>query len=269
MLLVGNQRTVHIHRNLPAEGLIEAVVLRRRGQVLISPDHMGNAHEMIVHHIGEIVGGIPVRLDQNHVVQLRVVHSNIPVNLIAEGGGPGSGIVLADHIGHSRRQLLLHFLLRQGETVLVVNADLLSADDLAALLQALLIAETVVSLALLDQLLGIFQVDPLLLTLALYIGPHAAVLIRALVMHQPSGCQCAVDDVHRPLHIAFLVCVLYPQDKISALMFRDQIGVQRGSQIAHMHPSRGTGGKSCSDSFHVLTPRLKSRGKGGKFYAFL
>ncbi len=60
MLLVCNQRTVHIDRHLPPKGLVKPVVFRGRGKILVSPYHMGNAHQMVVHHIGKIVGGIAV-----------------------------------------------------------------------------------------------------------------------------------------------------------------------------------------------------------------
>ena len=96
VLLVGDERTVDVHRHLPAESVIEAVVLGGRGKVLISPYHMGDAHEMVVHHVGKIVGGIAVGLDQDHIVQFGIVHRNVPVNLIVEGGSSLRGVVLAD-----------------------------------------------------------------------------------------------------------------------------------------------------------------------------
>ena len=53
---------------LPAEGLVEQVVLGSGGQVLAAPDHMGDAHQVVVHYVCEVVGWITIRFDQNHIV---------------------------------------------------------------------------------------------------------------------------------------------------------------------------------------------------------
>src|SRR5699024_1480299 len=60
---------VDVGGHLPAEGLVEQVVLGGGGQVLAAPDHVGNAHQVVVHHVGEVVGGQAVPLDEHLVVQ--------------------------------------------------------------------------------------------------------------------------------------------------------------------------------------------------------
>ena len=35
---------------------------------------MGDTHQMVVHNVGEVVGGIAVGFDQDHIVQLGVGH---------------------------------------------------------------------------------------------------------------------------------------------------------------------------------------------------
>ena len=42
--LIGDQRAVYIDRDLPAERVIQTVILRRGGQILIAAHHMGDAH---------------------------------------------------------------------------------------------------------------------------------------------------------------------------------------------------------------------------------
>ena len=98
VIFIGNQRTVYIDRHLPAKSFIQPVVFRRGGKILVSPHHMSDSHQMIVHHIGKIVGGITVGLDQDHIVQFPVVHRNISVYLVMEGGLPLSGVILSDHV---------------------------------------------------------------------------------------------------------------------------------------------------------------------------
>ena len=87
MVFIRNQRAVHIDRHFPAECVVNAVVLRRRGEVLISAHDMGDAHQMVVHHICKIVGRVTVGFDQDHVVELGIIHGNVPVYLIVERRG--------------------------------------------------------------------------------------------------------------------------------------------------------------------------------------
>ena len=42
VLLVRDGRAVHINRNLPSECVVQTVVLRRRRQVLVTADYMGD-----------------------------------------------------------------------------------------------------------------------------------------------------------------------------------------------------------------------------------
>ena len=53
---------VDIGGDVPAEGLIQEVILGGGGEVFAAPDHMGDAHEVVVHHIGEVIGGQAVPL---------------------------------------------------------------------------------------------------------------------------------------------------------------------------------------------------------------
>src|SRR5699024_12730904 len=67
VLLIGDQRAMYIHRNLPAESLINTVILRRGGKVFVSSYHMGDPHQMIVHNVGKIIGRISVGFDQDQI----------------------------------------------------------------------------------------------------------------------------------------------------------------------------------------------------------
>ena len=43
--------------HLPAKVLIQKLVLGRRVEPLLTTDNMRDAHEVVVHYIGEMVGG--------------------------------------------------------------------------------------------------------------------------------------------------------------------------------------------------------------------
>ena len=57
-----NRGAVDVDRHLPAEGMVQQVILGSGGQVFTAPHHMGNAHQMIVDHIGKVIGGQAVTL---------------------------------------------------------------------------------------------------------------------------------------------------------------------------------------------------------------
>ncbi len=60
-------------RQLPAESLVQTDMLGQRGDPLFGPDDVGDAHQMVVNHIGQMVGREAVRLDEHLVIDLGVV----------------------------------------------------------------------------------------------------------------------------------------------------------------------------------------------------
>ena len=184
MLLICNQRTVYIDRNLPAKCLIQTVILRCRGKVLVSANHMGNTHQMIIHNVCKVVGRISVRLDQYHIIELCVRHLDLAIDFINKLSRSLIRDILANDKRYSRCQLCLNLFFGQMQAVLVVHHDLFSCHLLAQGIQTLFIAKAVICLSFFDQLLCIFHIDAGLLTLALYIRTTAAVLIRSLIMDQ-------------------------------------------------------------------------------------
>ncbi len=149
---------------------------------------MGDAHEVVVDHVGEVVGGEAVGLDQYHVVELSVVHGDVAIDFVVEDGGAGGGAVLAHHVGLASVKVGLHLLGAEAKAVLVVDGDLLAGDGLLEALQAAAIAEAIVGLALGDELLGVIHVKARGHSLALDVGAEASVLVGALVMHEACAC---------------------------------------------------------------------------------
>ncbi len=138
--------------------------------------------------------------------------------------------------------------------MLVIDIDLLARNGSGQARKPFLVTEAIISLALLNQLFRIFQIDTALLPLALHIGAHAAILVRSLIVHKPRLFQGPVNDIHGALHKTLLIGILNTQDKIPALMFGDQICIQSRPQIPHMHPPGGARRKSCSYFHFFYTP---------------
>ena len=233
-----DRRAVDVDGLLPAESLIQQVVFGGGGEVLAAADHVGNAHQVIVHHVGKVVGGHAVGLDQDLVVQFADVHLNVAVDHIVKARHAALGDLLADDIGFACRQLGRHFLFAQVAAVAVVVGHLAGgALCLVQLVQPLLGAEAVIGLAFLYQLLGILLEHAH--AFALYVGAHGTADVRAFVPGQAGGAQGAVDDIGGAFHQTALVGVLNAQDKGAAIVAGLQIGVQRGAQVAYVHIAGG------------------------------
>ena len=242
---------VDIGGDLPAEGLVQQVVLGGGGEVLAAPDHMGDAHEVIVHHVGEVVGGQAVPLQQHLVVQSLVLHGDVTEGHIVEGGGALVGDPLTDHVGLAGGQIGGHLFLAQ------IPAGIVRPVKLAGVLLGFrLLAEAVVGCALFHQQLGVGQIQ--VPALGLDIGAGGAAHVRAFIVVQTALLHGAVDDVRRALHQTALVRVLDPEDEGAAGVAGDEPGVKRGAQVAHVHIAGGGGGEPGADlplgdaGFHTL-----------------
>ena len=149
-------RHVDVSGLFPAERLIKQVVLRRGSKVFVAAHHMGDAHGVIVNDVCEVVGGHAVRLDEDHVIQLRAVHRDVAIDHIVKRGLAGFRHVLADDVRLARSNAALHFLLGHVEAVLVVLEGLAAGSrSLAPRVQLFLGAEAVISLAFPHELLRI------------------------------------------------------------------------------------------------------------------
>ena len=241
---------VHVFRDRPAEALIQQVVFRRGGEIFTPAHHVGDAHQMVVHHVGEVVGRHPVPLDEDLVVQGAVFNGNVAEDLIVEGRRPLMRDALADHI----------FLARGGSGFGLFPAEaaagIVRPVELAGILLALrLLAEAVIGAALFHQQLGVLLVHAH--ALALDVGGHRPADVRPLVVLEMALGHRAVDHVRRAFDQAATVGVFNAEDELSAGMAGDQVCIQCRAQVAHMHVTRGRGGKTgahfpCGDLFLVV-----------------
>ena len=249
-------RAMDVDGLLPAERIVQQVVLRRRGQILAAADDMGNAHQVVVHDVRKVVGRHTVGLDQNLVVQLPDIDLDMTVDNIVKARHAALGDLLADDIGLARGQLGGNFLGGQVAAVAVVVGHFArSALGLVHFVQALLGAEAVVGLARLDKLLGVLLEHTH--ALALHVGADGTAHVGALVPGQAGSLERAVDDVGSALDQATLVGILNAQDEGAAVMAGLQIGVQCGAQVADVHIARGRRRKTGADGRHSYYPFIR------------
>ena len=237
VVLIGDERAVNILRNLPAEGLIETIVLRAGAQILVAANDMGDAHQMIIDDIGEIIGRIAIGLDEHHVIELGVIDRDVSVELVVEGRRALGRVVLTDDIRHTGGEVCFDLLLREGEAMLIIVHDLLSVHGGLQGLETLLRAEAVVCFALIDELLRILHIDALCTTLGLHVRTAVARLIRGLIRDQAGIREGFIDKLDGSLDETLLVGILDTEEEITALMLRDEVGVQCGTKVTYMHSS--------------------------------
>ncbi|MPM33684.1 hypothetical protein SDC9_80262 [bioreactor metagenome] len=245
-----DRRHVNVDWFFPAERLIKQVILRRAGEVLVAAHHVGDRHRVVVDHICKVIRRHAVRLDEHHVVELRAVHADMPVEYVVKRGLARERHVLANHVGLACGDAFLHFVRRKMKAMLVIFPDFaLRGSRLPARVQLFIRAEAIVRLAGLDQQLGIRQIHAL--AFALNIRAVVAADIRAFVPLHADVAERVVDDIYRAFNIAALVGVLDAENERAVVFFCIQIGIQRAAQIAQMHIARRRRGKSGSNHKNV------------------
>ena len=135
--------------------------------------------------------------------------------------------------------------------MLIIVHDLFAVDHGLQRLQALLRAETVVCLALIDELLRILHIDALCTTLGLYVRTAVARLIRGLIRDQAGIGEGFIDKLDGTLDEALLVRILDTEKEVTTLMLRDEVGVECGTKVTYMHPS-GRGRCISRSDFHNI-----------------
>ena len=253
VLVAHDGRAVDILRDGPAEALVQEVVLRGGGQILAAAHDVGDAHEVVVHDVREVVGGQAVALQEDLIVKALVLDRDVPVNFVVEGRGALMRDALADDIGTALG----------GETVGLlaahVAAGIVAPVKLAAVLLGLgLLAEAAVGVAALHQKLGVFLVERA--ALGLDVRGDGTADVRALVMLEVALGHGLVDHVHRALDQTALVGVLDAQDELALAVAGDEIRIERRAQVADVHVARGRGREARAHlagrdaGFHIFKP---------------
>ena len=234
---------------LPAEGLVHQHVEGGGGNPFLGPHHVGNLHEVVVHDVGQVVGGEAVAFQQHGVgVDVLVLPLDVSQQGVLEPCDPLHGHLQTDDVGLAGIEVRLNLLLREVAAVPVVSGGhLVHGLDGANSVQPLGIAEAVVGLSPFHQLLGVLLVQ--VEALRLDVGAVVAALCSTLVPlnAQPGHGVVQVLDIF--LAVAGAVGVLQPQDELAAVGPGKKIVEQGGAHPTDMlHPRRG--GSVTNTNFH-------------------
>ena len=239
---------MNILGQLESQGLEQLNVEGQGGQPLIAPDHMGGAHQVVIHGMGKMIGGDAVGFQKNvvNVVfgdgQLSL-HQVIELKLVFNAAGGAE----PEHPGVSGVQLSLDVL--QGaippDGVLAVIAGVF----LVGLLgfphggQFLFRTEAGICLALRNQLLGVDMVDVCPLTLAVRtVNAIVALHGGAFVKGNAVMLQGFDQHLHRTGNFPLGIGVLHPKEQHAAGLVGHPLGGQPLHQIAQMDKTGGGGG---------------------------
>ena len=254
---------MHILGSLEAQVVEELEVLGQGGEPLLTADDQIGAHEVIVHGVGEVVGGDTVGL-QKHEVLIVDGHLQLAAHQILEGD-----LLLAVAVGQqtehpriARGQILLHVLhgelavgqhlgpSRGGLGLPVHALDLGLLVGLLQGLQLLLGGEDGVGLALGHQLLGEDVVE--MGAEALLVGT-VVTDIGDLAVGAQDGALVKVDAValqggNQTLggtgNLALGVGVLNAEVEHAPRLVRQTLAHHNGEQTAEVDEARGGGGKA-------------------------
>ena len=230
--------------DIPAECLVKQVVLGSGGKILVSSYNVGDAHKVVINNVCKVIGRHTVSLDKYLVIKDSVFNGNIAVKNIVECSAALKRHLLADNIGCTLRKEPVNLFLGKIAAVAVVHhiGYLSFLLSLVKSVNSLLGAEAVIRMTRLNELQSIFLVDTH--SFGLNVRANGSADIGAFVPVKSADSQGIIYLFNCALNVSFLVGILDPEDKVSAVLLGDDIGVDSCTQVADVHKARGAGCKS-------------------------
>ena len=248
---VAQQRQVVVGWHLPAEGVVEQPVLRHRADPFFAPQHVADAHQVVVHDHREVVGGKAVGLHQHLHVHLPPGDFNAAAQAVLEAAGT---LVRHRQAQHVRLAILdapprLGLSKAQAEAIVArrLASRLLRAPHFG---QALGRAEAGKRPALLQQQFGMAAVDSP--PLALAIGPEVAADVRPFVPVEACPAQRVDDGRLCRRTAAGTVRVFDAQHEAPAPALGEDAVEERHVGRADVGISRRTGRDAGADRSHAF-----------------
>ena len=100
-----DQRDMRHDRHVPAERLVDLLLPRGVGEVVVAADDMGDAHVVVVDHDRQHVGRRAVGAQQHEVVEVGILPDDAALHLVLDHGLAGQRRLQADHRLDAGRRL--------------------------------------------------------------------------------------------------------------------------------------------------------------------
>ena len=246
LVRIAQERQVDEPGHWPAKGLVEQQVLGDGAEPFLAANDVGDAHQVVVHHHRQMIGGHGVRLQQHLHVHLRPVYLDGAAQGVLHLTGAAFRHLQAQHRRLACRQALRDLLGGQMQALAVIaHGFACCALAGAHLLQPLRGAEAAKGMAALQEPLGMLPVD--VLALALAVGGMGAALVRALVPVQAQPLEGVDDGGFGLLAAARLIRVLNAQQELAASLACMAEAEKRHIGGAQMRVASGRWGDSGPD----------------------
>ena len=213
-------------------------MLRCGGDELRSADDVGDTHEMVVDDVCKIVCRHPVPFDENLILKLIIVYRDVAVNNVMERRCARKRHLLTDNVWVACIKMRLDFFLGEVAAVAVI------ALVFTIFMRMLRIAEAAVRKALLNELLRIFFVN--FLTLTLNVRAAVAADVRTFIRNYVSSIKSAFDEINSVRHKACTVRILNAENECAVICLSEKITIECCPKIADMHIPRRTRSKACT-----------------------
>ena len=214
--------------------VVDLLLARGVDQVIVAPDHMGDAHVVVVDHHGQHVGRVAVAPQQHEVVEVLVLPDHAALNLILDHGLAGLRRLEPDgglDAGRGFRRIAV------APQPVIEPGTALGAGLLAHRGQFLRRRVTVIGFAAGEQLLG-----------DLAVARGAAELVDDVAVPiEPEPFQPVQDRGDGRLGRSLPIGVLDPEQHLAAALFGVQPVEQRGAGASDMEKAGGRGRKARDD----------------------
>ena len=193
---------------------------------------MGDLHGVVVHDVGQVVGGHAVALEEHLVVKQTAVHRHVAAYHVVHRDVYVVGEHEAHHVGLAGVYAALRLFLAEADAVLhgaacgavVLEGLFLCLVFLALGFQRFGLVEGVVGPAVAYQLVGILAVHGLAVALA--VGAVGAADMHAFVKLYAQPVEGLDDVLFGTRHEACLVGVLDAQYHLAAVLAREEVVVE-------------------------------------------
>jgi hypothetical protein len=229
---------------VPSESPIDQDLPGRVGKVVISPNHLGNTHQMVIDDTGKIIGAHSVGPDDDEITDSLGVEVHFSVNEILEGDRPPF------HPKAENRTVSFRFhpgdlVFGKGATSAVITGHLSFGElFLPDSLQSFRGAEAFVDFSFLKKLIRIVTVERKALGLA--IGAIRAFPVGTFVPLDSQPMKIFNDAVEGGLRRSLQIRILDPEDEGAPMFSGKEVIVQGCSGISDVEKPGGSRSKTNS-----------------------
>ena len=231
------------HRILPSKCLIQQYMQGGRRQPLLTTNHMGNFHQMVIHNICQMIGRQLVgTLIKHLIVENIALHAHVATNQVIHHHLLSSLDLKAHHILLTIGNQLLHLLLRQCQRVTHHTTGMTIVLEILYLLtlslQFLRGIKGDIGFTSIQQLLHILLVDVTALTLA--VGTLVTTETHTFVKPNPQPLERLDNIFLSARHETVRIGILYSEDQVATMLLGKQIIIQGSAHTADMQSPRRT-----------------------------